>query len=52
MPDANSPANDIGTQYYATQLGIYDEMYATKNKALPYWERFMGALESNGQRET
>jgi uncharacterized circularly permuted ATP-grasp superfamily protein/uncharacterized alpha-E superfamily protein len=46
--DTNSPANDIGTQYYATQLGIYDEMYATENKALPYWERFMAALDSMG----
>ena len=51
MPDTNSPANDIGTQYYATQLGIYDEMYATKNKALPYWERFMGALEAMGSEK-
>ncbi|WP_411726244.1 circularly permuted type 2 ATP-grasp protein [Methyloglobulus sp.] len=51
MPDANSPANDIGTQYYATQLGIYDEMYATENKALPYWERFMGALEAMGSEK-
>jgi uncharacterized circularly permuted ATP-grasp superfamily protein/uncharacterized alpha-E superfamily protein len=47
----NGPANDIGTQYYATQLGIYDEMYATKNKALPYWERFMAALESMGSEK-
>jgi uncharacterized circularly permuted ATP-grasp superfamily protein/uncharacterized alpha-E superfamily protein len=47
----NSPANDIGTQYYATQLGIYDEMYATENKALPYWERFMAALESMGSEK-
>jgi uncharacterized circularly permuted ATP-grasp superfamily protein/uncharacterized alpha-E superfamily protein len=44
----NSTAEDIGAQYYATQLGIYDEMYATKNKALPYWERFMAALDSMG----
>ncbi len=44
MSDANSLANDFGKQYYATQLGIYDEMYATHNKALPYWERFMDAL--------
>jgi len=44
----NSSAEDIGAQYYATQLGIYDEMYATKNKALPYWERFMAALDSMG----
>jgi uncharacterized circularly permuted ATP-grasp superfamily protein/uncharacterized alpha-E superfamily protein len=47
----NSPADDIGTQHYATQLGIYDEMYATENKALPYWERFMAALESMGSEE-
>ncbi len=51
MRNNNGPANDIGTQYYATQLGIYDEMYATKNKALPYWERFMAALESMGSEK-
>lgn len=44
----NSSANDIGTQYYATQLGIYDEMYANEIKALPYWERFMAALDKMG----
>jgi uncharacterized circularly permuted ATP-grasp superfamily protein/uncharacterized alpha-E superfamily protein len=44
-------ADDIGAQYYATQLGIYDEMYATENKALPYWERFMAALESMGSEK-
>ena len=48
MRNNNSSAEDIGAQYYATQLGIYDEMYATKNKALPYWERFMAALDSMG----
>ncbi|MCX7097503.1 MAG: circularly permuted type 2 ATP-grasp protein [Methylococcales bacterium] len=48
MPNPNSPSNDIGAQYYATQLGIYDEMYATEKKALPYWERFMAALEAMG----
>jgi len=47
----NSLANDISTQYYATQLGIYDEMYASDNKALPYWERFMGALEAMGSEK-
>ena len=51
MRNNNSPANDIGTQYYATQLGIYDEMYATENKALPYWERFMAALASMGSEK-
>ncbi|MDD1617446.1 MAG: hypothetical protein CG439_2572, partial [Methylococcaceae bacterium NSP1-2] len=51
MRNTNSPANDIGAQYYATQLGIYDEMYATENKVLPYWERFMVALESMGSEK-
>ncbi len=51
MRNNNSPANDIGTQFYATQLGIYDEMYATENKALPYWVRFMAALESMGSEK-
>ncbi len=51
MRNTNSPANDIGTQYYATQLGIYDEMYATENKVLPYWERFMAALDSMGSEK-
>ncbi len=48
MPDCNSPSKDFGQQYYATQLGIYDEMYATNNKPLPYWERFMAALDVMG----
>ncbi|NOS90016.1 MAG: circularly permuted type 2 ATP-grasp protein [Methylococcaceae bacterium] len=41
----------MGTQHYATQLGIYDEMYATENKALPHWERFMAALEAMGSEQ-
>ena len=48
MPNKNTSANDISAQYYATQLGIYDEMYASENKALPYWERFMAALNTMG----
>ena len=48
MSNAEPTAIDIGTQYYPTQLGIYDEMYATDNKAFPYWERFMVALETMG----
>ncbi|MDD5462095.1 MAG: circularly permuted type 2 ATP-grasp protein [Methylococcales bacterium] len=51
MRNTNGLANDIGTQYYATQLGIYDEMYASENKVLPYWERFMAALESMGSEK-
>lgn len=51
MTNPNNSAHDIGTQYYATQLGIYDEMFATENKALPYWERFMGLLENMGSEK-
>lgn len=51
MPNRNNLANDMGTQHYATQLGIYDEMYATENKALPHWERFMAALEAMGSEQ-
>ncbi len=51
MRNTNSTANDLRSQYYATQLGIYDEMYATENKVLPYWERFMTALESMGSEK-
>jgi uncharacterized circularly permuted ATP-grasp superfamily protein/uncharacterized alpha-E superfamily protein len=46
--DNDSSADDIGTQYYATQLGIYDEMYATEKRALPHWKRFMAALDTMG----
>jgi uncharacterized circularly permuted ATP-grasp superfamily protein/uncharacterized alpha-E superfamily protein len=48
VSDTNNPAYELGAQYYATQLGVYDEMYATENKALPYWQRFMAALDSMG----
>ena len=51
MRNNKSSADDIGAQYYATQLGIYDEMYASENKALPYWERFMAALNSMGSEK-
>ncbi len=51
MRNNKSSADDIGAQYYATQLGIYDEMYAKENKALPYWERFMASLNSMGSEK-
>lgn len=51
MRNTNSSAHELGAQYYATQLGIYDEMYATENKVLPYWERFMVALERMGSEK-
>ncbi len=46
MSNVEATTIDIGTQYYPTQLGIYDEMYATDNKAFPYWERFMASIEA------
>jgi uncharacterized circularly permuted ATP-grasp superfamily protein len=51
VANPNNSIHDIGTQYYATQLGIYDEMFATENKALPYWERFMALLENMGSEK-
>ncbi len=48
MRNNYSSADDIGKQYYATQLGIYDEMYSTEKRVLPYWERFMAAIDTMG----
>ncbi|MFZ2404748.1 MAG: circularly permuted type 2 ATP-grasp protein [Methylobacter sp.] len=44
----NESANDIGAQFYATQLGVYDEMVAKEHKVLPHWERFMGSISALG----
>ncbi|TRW90676.1 hypothetical protein EKO24_018855 [Candidatus Methylobacter oryzae] len=41
--------NDIGAQFYATKLGVYDEMVAKEHKVLPYWERFMDSLATLGR---
>ncbi|MFI3137181.1 MAG: circularly permuted type 2 ATP-grasp protein [Methylococcaceae bacterium] len=51
MHNSKDSSADNGGQYYATQLGIYDEMYTTETKPLPYWERFMGALHRLGDVE-
>ncbi|MGZ8226317.1 MAG: circularly permuted type 2 ATP-grasp protein [Methylococcaceae bacterium] len=51
MRNPEGVTGDIGTQFYATQLGAYDEMYATEHKVLPYWERFIAALEAMGSDE-
>jgi len=47
----NESANDIGAQFYATQLGVYDEMVAKERKVLPYWERFMDAIATLGSEQ-
>lgn len=51
LADSKDFAPNSGGQYYATQLGNYDEMYATATQALPYWERFMDALDRLGDVE-
>lgn len=51
MPNSTRPKHDIGEQYYATQLGSYDKMYATETKVLPHWERFTAALEAMGSEK-
>ncbi|MDP3878577.1 MAG: circularly permuted type 2 ATP-grasp protein [Methylobacter sp.] len=47
----NASANDIGVQFYATQLGVYDEMLAKEHKVLPHWERFMDAMGAMGSEQ-
>lgn len=47
----NESTNDIGAQFYATQLGVYDEMLAKEHKVLPYWERFMDAIATLGSEQ-
>ncbi|MEI6145531.1 MAG: circularly permuted type 2 ATP-grasp protein [Methylococcales bacterium] len=45
------PDHQLGRQYYATQLGNHDEMYAAENKALPYWQRLMTAFDTMGTEQ-
>lgn len=47
----NESANDIGAQFYATKLGVYDEMLAKEHKVLPHWERFMGSIAALGSEQ-
>ncbi|MDO9142413.1 MAG: circularly permuted type 2 ATP-grasp protein [Methylobacter sp.] len=47
----NASVNDIGVQFYATQLGVYDEMLAKEHKVLPHWERFMDAMGAMGSEQ-
>jgi uncharacterized circularly permuted ATP-grasp superfamily protein/uncharacterized alpha-E superfamily protein len=47
----SQPDSPMITQFYATRLGSYDEMYATEHKVLPYWEHFIAALDAVGGEE-
>ncbi|MGR9053688.1 MAG: circularly permuted type 2 ATP-grasp protein [Gammaproteobacteria bacterium] len=51
LPHSERYDDAIGAQHYATQLGTYDEMYATQNKPLPHWEQFMTVLGKMGGEE-
>jgi len=51
LPDTNAARHSIGTQHYKTQLGIYDEMFASASNALPHWERLMSLLETMGSEK-
>ncbi|MGR8933573.1 MAG: circularly permuted type 2 ATP-grasp protein [Gammaproteobacteria bacterium] len=44
-------ADKAGVQFYATQLGAYDEMYSAHDQVLPHWKQFMDALEQLGREE-
>ncbi len=37
-----------GVQFYATQLGDYDEMHAKEGEVLPHWDYLMRALDRLG----
>jgi len=39
---------ESGIQFYATQLGTYDEMQTKQGKPLPHWEFLMQALDEMG----
>ena len=47
----NESVNDLGAQFYATKLGVYDEMVAKEHKVPPHWERFMGAIATLGSEQ-
>jgi len=47
----NESTGDIDAQFYATQLGVYDEMLAKEHKVLPYWQRFMDAIATLGSEQ-
>ena len=51
MRPLEKDANTIGLQYYETRLGVYDEMVATEHTILPYWQRFINALEAMGSSQ-
>jgi uncharacterized circularly permuted ATP-grasp superfamily protein/uncharacterized alpha-E superfamily protein len=43
--------DDIGRQFYAIQLGAYDQMRAAEPKVPPHWARFIAAIEAMGGKE-
>ena len=49
MPPADKPTLAVATQYYATRLEAYDEMYAGEGRLLPHWQPLMQELEHLGK---
>ncbi|MGZ5018144.1 MAG: circularly permuted type 2 ATP-grasp protein [Methylobacter sp.] len=47
----NGSTGNISAQYYATKLGVYDEMVAKEHKVLPYWKRFMDSINTLGSEQ-
>ena len=47
----NESTGNIGAQFYATKLGVYDEMVAKEHKVLPYWKRFMDSISTLGSEQ-
>ncbi len=49
MPPADKPTLAAATQFYATKLEAYDEMYAGEGRLLPHWQPLMQELEHLGK---
>ncbi len=47
----NESANCVGTQFYDTKLGVYDEIVAKDAKVQQHWERFMGSVTALGSEQ-
>jgi uncharacterized circularly permuted ATP-grasp superfamily protein/uncharacterized alpha-E superfamily protein len=47
----NESTGNMGAQFYATKLGVYDEMVAKEHKVLPYWKRFMDSINTLGSEQ-
>lgn len=49
MPPTDNPGSGSFTQFYATRLEAYDEMYAGEGQLLPHWQALMQDLDHLGR---